>query len=105
MVLPGLSASNGLHVPSSTAPLSRLGRSPKGCNITAVLKLVCIRITIHDIADVILMISDLAAVEVSGTDHFVVDDHIDPLLTVPLLALAVVYHRHVHHLENVCEEG
>ena len=42
--------------------------------------------------------NDLAAVEVSGTDHLVVDDHIDPLLPVPLLALAVVYHRHVHHL-------
>ena len=41
---------------------------------------------------------DLAAVEVSGADHLVVDDHIDPLLPVPLLALAVVYHRHVHHL-------
>ena len=45
-----------------------------------------------------MIINDLAAVEVSGTDHLVVDDHVDPLLPVPLLALTVVYHRHVHHL-------
>ena len=36
--------------------------------------------------------------EVSGTDHLVVDDHVDSLLAVPLLALPVVDHGHVDHL-------
>ena len=66
--------------------------------ITAVVRLVHPNHHHHNINDVISIMNDLAAVEVSGTDHLVVDDHIDPLLPVPLLALAVVYHRHVHHL-------
>ena len=36
--------------------------------------------------------------EVAGADHLVVDDHVDSLLAVPLLALPVVDHWHVDHL-------
>ena len=36
--------------------------------------------------------------EVASADHLVVDDHVDSLLAVPLLALTVVDHWHVDHL-------
>ena len=36
--------------------------------------------------------------EVASADHLVVDDHVDSLLAVPLLALPVVDHGHVDHL-------
>ena len=58
---------------------------------------------ISNIHHVILISIDLAPVEVASTDHLVVDDHVDALLAVPLLALPVVDHWHVHNLSKICE--
>ena len=46
----------------------------------------------------------LASPVVTGTDHLVVDDDVDPLLPVPLLALPVVDHGDVHHLQRLGPE-
>ena len=39
-------------------------------------------------------------VVISGADHFVVDDDVNTLVSVPLLALSVVYHWNINNLEN-----
>ena len=46
----------------------------------------------------------LAAAVVAGADHLVVDDDVDALVSVPLLALPVVDHGHVHHLQRLGPE-
>ena len=43
----------------------------------------------------------LATAVVTSAHHLVVDDHVNPLLPVPLLALPVVDHGHVHHLQGL----
>ena len=43
----------------------------------------------------------LASRVVTGADHLVVDDDVDPLLPVPLLTLPVVDHGDIHHLQRL----
>ena len=39
-------------------------------------------------------------VVISGTDHLVIDDDVNTLVSVPLLALSVVYHWNINNLEH-----
>ena len=59
----------------------------------------------HERAPAVPLAAVLAAPIVAGAHHLVVDDHVDPLLPVPLLALPVVDHGHVHHLECLGPES
>ena len=77
---------------------------PTHCFLTRVYS-VCLSVSpaldlCHERASRVALAGVLAAVVVPGADHLVVDDHVDALPTVPPLALAVLYHRHVHHLKK-----
>ena len=58
----------------------------------------------HQRSPAVALAAVLAAPVVAGTNHLVVDDDVDPLLPVPLLALPVVDHGDVHYLQRLGPE-
>ena len=54
----------------------------------------------HQRSSTVPLAGVLAAVVIPSAHHLVVDDDIDALVPMPLLALSVVYHRDVHHLQQ-----
>ena len=54
----------------------------------------------HERSPTVPLAGVLAPVVVASAHHLVVDDDVDALVSVPLLALPVVYHGDVHHLHH-----
>ena len=55
----------------------------------------------HEGAARVALARVLAPVVVAGAHHLVVNDHINALVSVPTLALAVVNHRNIHSLKVI----